>query len=412
MRSAESLLKDSKVFCMVPWVHLNIRADGKVCHCCMASLDQAVGSLRQSTLDDIWNAPGIRAIRAAMLAGRPCPECQKCLALEAAGAPSPRLDRNREHARHFPLVKSTPPDGTVAEFRLAFLDVRFSNVCNFSCDYCSADNSTTWQAEHRPPRGQDRWGGATVLAAARDPQELWRQLWRLVPHVEHFYFAGGEPLLMPEHYRLLDMLLAQGRRDAALCYSTNFSATTFQGVDVMKLWDEFDNVSIAASLDASGRRGEYIRKHQRWEQVLRDRERMFSACPRVRFYIAPTLTAMNVLHLPDFHREWLEKGYLKPQDFYINILQEPAEYCVQILPGHLKRRVLDRYEEHIAFLAQRYGDAAAAAAEQFRGAAKFLMAGDLGHLLNKFQRRTRGLDRARDGRFVDVFPEMAELLTG
>jgi len=397
---------------MVPWVHLNIRADGKVCHCCRATPDQAVGSVRESALAQIWNAPGLRAIRANMLEERPSPECRNCQILEAAGCSSPRLAQNQEYARHFRVVETTSPDGSVATFQMPFMDIRFSNICNFACIYCDTDRSSAWSSEHKGPGRGDGVGGSAVLTATRDSRDLWRQVEPLIPHVEHFYFAGGEPLLCEEHYRILNRLVELGKSDVILSYSTNFSETTFRGLDVMRLWDKFNRVDIAASLDASGRRGEYIRINQDWGEVLRNRQRMFAACPKVSFTIAPTLTAMNALHLPDFHREWLEIGYLKPPDIYLNILLEPSEYSVQILPEHLKRRVADRYGAHAEFLVERYGEEAAAVADQFRGAVKFMMAQDAGHLLDKFRQRIHALDRRRNSRFSDVFPELAELLTG
>ena len=397
---------------MVPWVHLNIRADGKVCHCCRATPDQAVGSVRESTLAQIWNSPGLRTIRGNMLEGRPSPECRNCLVLEAVGCSSPRLAQNQEYSRHFPLVDSTAPDGSVARFQMPFLDIRFSNICNFACVYCDADRSSAWCSEHKGPGEGEGIGGSAVSTATRDPQQLWRQVEPLIPHVEHFYFAGGEPLLCEEHYRILNLLTAQGRFDVPLSYSTNFSATTFRDLDAMRLWDRFNRVDIAASLDASGQRGEYIRINQDWEEVLRNRQRMFAACPKVSFTIAPTLTAMNALHLPDFHKEWLEIGYLKPPDIYLNILLQPSEYSVQILPERLKRRVADRYDAHAEFLVERYGGEATAAARQFQDAVKFMVAQDAGYLLDKFRQRIHALDRRRNSRFSDVFPELAELMTG
>ena len=52
----------------------------------------------------------------------------------------------------------------------------------------------------------------------------------LQPHydcVDEIYFAGGEPLVMPEHYQILDKLLELGRTDVNIRYSTNFSKMVF-----------------------------------------------------------------------------------------------------------------------------------------------------------------------------------------
>ena len=85
---------------------------------------------------------------------------------------------------------------------------------------------------------------------------------------------------------------------------------------------------------------------------------------------------------------------------------------MQILPERLKRRVADRYDAHAEFLVERYGGEATAAARQFQDAVKFMVAQDAGYLLDKFRQRIHALDRRRNSRFSDVFPELAELMTG
>ena len=78
---------------------------------------------------------------------------------------------------------------------------------------------------------------------------------------------------------------------------------------------------------------------------------MLEKCPDVDFYISPTLSLMNVLHVPDFHRAWVERGLLKPQDLNVNILQSPEWYRADCLPEDIKQQATAKLEEHIAWLA-------------------------------------------------------------
>ena len=68
------------------------------------------------------------------------------------------------------------------------------------------------------------------------------------------------------------------------------------------IWKKFDNVAVGASLDAMGPRAEYIRKGTKWDTVEKNRRQMMEICPDVDFYISPTLSIMNVWHIPDFHK--------------------------------------------------------------------------------------------------------------
>jgi hypothetical protein len=360
----------------------------------MADNSMPLGTLRESTLKELWDSEGIRRLRLRMLRGERSPQCAKCYELEGSGLPSPRQRVNRDFAHHFPAATATSEDGTCGGLRMAYMDVRFSNLCNFRCRTCCPELSSAWQEA----------GG--VRTPTRDPEELWRQLEPLLPGLEEVYFAGGEPLLMEEHYRLLERLVELELFHVRLLYNTNFSVTVSKGRNAMRLWDLFKTVRVGASLDAMGKRGECLRKGQDWDAVVRNRERMSATCPRAEFHIAATWSAMNALHLPDFHAEWVRKGYIRPGDLHLNILLCPEEYRAQVLPERLKRRVAERVEAHLRDL----GREAEGVAAQYRAALAFMNAEDRSGELGRFRERTLALDRARGESFAETFPELAELM--
>jgi hypothetical protein len=57
-------------------------------------------------------------------------------------------------------------------------------------------------------------------------------------------------------------------------------------MDVFELWNKFDSVSVGASLDAEGARGELMSKGTVWEETVANRKRMMEVCPQVDFYIS------------------------------------------------------------------------------------------------------------------------------
>ena len=345
-----------------------------------------------------------------MLAGKESSECHKCYEIERSGFPSLRRRANDQFGSHYPEVEETAEDGRVRVFRMPYMDIRFSNICNFRCRTCCPELSSAWHADGKKLYGDHN--KPKIISAADDPETLWRQVEPLLEHVEEVYFAGGEPLVMEEHYRILEALVARRKFDVRLIYNTNFSVTTFKGRDVMRLWDRFRTVRIGASLDAMGRRGEYLRKGQVWEQAVRNRERMLEICPRAEFSISPTLSVMNVFHLPDFHREWLEKGYIGQLGMYINLLLDPEEYRVQVLPRDLKLRMAEMYERHIDQVVRPTGEHWRWVAERFQAAISFAGAQDLSSKLPKFRETVSKMDAIRGESFAEVFPEMAEVYRG
>ena len=135
--------------------------------------------------------------------------------------------------------------------------------------------------------------------AGRTETDMWEQLIPHLDYVEQIYFAGGEPLMMAEHYNILDELERRGRFDVRLIYNTNFTQVKLKDRTVFDYWKRFKNVAVGASLDDQHGRAEYIRKGTDRHQVIANRAEMIRVCPNVDFYISPTLSLMNAWSLPD-----------------------------------------------------------------------------------------------------------------
>jgi len=243
--------------------------------------------------------------------------------------------------------------------------------------------------------------------AGRFATDMWEQLIEHIDHVEQIYFAGGEPLMMEEHYLILEELERRGRFDVRLIYNTNFTQTRLKDRTVFDYWRKFDSVAVGASLDAAGPRGEYIRKGTDWAVVEANRREMMEICPKVDFYISPTLSIMNAMHLPDFHKDWVEKGLLKPQDLNVNILQDPAYLRIDVATAEYKKQIQARYEEHLEWL--RPLDHLNRATVGFESAITFMNSTDNTHLLDTFWRKTHELDSIRYEKLLDVIPELKAL---
>ena len=392
-----------QVFCLLPWTQLHIFCDGIFRPCCTWR-GTHLGNVRATSIAELWNSPRMKALRLDMMSGRPVAGCERCYEDERSGLLSMRQVYNNDLRRHRDRVPLTAPDGALPLLPVPFLNIRLSNVCNLRCRTCDAIASSAWSADARA-LGLPVEGGP-IKKSYDDWDSLWRQLQPMLEEgVEGIHFAGGEPLVMEEHYRILDFLIARKFTDVRLSYHTNFSTLRFQGRDLADLWSRFRNVHVVASLDGSGRRGEYLRKGLSWEAVVANREEMLLRCPDVAFSITATLSIFNALHLPDFHREWVEKGYVDRNAFVLNRLESPPRYRAQVLPSALKQRVLESYRRH----QESFLDAGRPAAHDFMAAARFMEAQDHSGLLPDFVAMTRRLDELRGEDCREVFPELAAL---
>ncbi|MEM6271541.1 MAG: twitch domain-containing radical SAM protein [Bacteroidota bacterium] len=400
-QSHQELFSDGRAFCIMPWVHLHVTTRGQVQACCVGNIP--FGNVNTAGIGEIWQGKAIREFRRKLLRDEPDPRCRVCYAREEAGAISLRQETNARFRHHFPAVAGTTPDGTAPAAQPAYWDIRFSNLCNFRCRTCWHGASSRWFEEAQALGNAA--GPAAVIRAAEDDAAFTQQLALLLPHTEEIYFAGGEPLLMPEHFRLLAGLIAAGHTGVRLRYNTNFSRLDYGGHDLAALWAEFDSVSIGASLDLAGHRGEFLRKGQRWTQVEANRLRLQEQCPRVQFAWHPTVSVFNVLHLPAFHRDWVERGWLEREAVFLNLLERPAHFNLKVLPPELKAEVRQRFAEHLDWL----GEAAESVAAQFRGVQAFMDQAQWQSKLPKFRAACARLDALRGENTRAVFPELRTL---
>jgi len=405
-------LTQSETFCMLPWMHMHAFPDGRAYPCCLSDYWHPVGDLRKNTMKEVWNQEAYRTMRSNMLNDKPCKECTKCYEQERHGAFSMRNDSNRNYGHLIKETNDTQADGTHPDFKIRYWDVRFSNLCNFSCRSCGPIFSSNWYNDHvklynRKPDvlGRDM---ARVEYTTGDEDDMIAQMMPHVPYLEQVYFAGGEPLIMKEHYFLLEKLIEAGKTDIRLQYNTNFSELHFKDKHVFEYWKHFKNVSVGASLDGMGPQAELIRKGTDWQQTVNNRERMMKEVPHVDFYVSSTVSSMNVLHVLDFHKSWAKLGLINAKDWNINICQSPEWYRIDIFPKEFKQRVIyPAYEEHIAWLDPQ--DSLRRATTGYQSLLSLMRGNDGTQHWPRFVEEITVLDRLRGEDFWSTFPEFKEL---
>lgn len=405
----KQLLLESKNFCIYPWIHMYVEPNGRVFPCCGSTYDDAstLGNTNQSSLKEIWNSDRMRQLRNNMLNDCSSKTCERCYEQEQAGFFSMRNSGNKHHGHHINLVDNTKPDGTVDNFSMLYWDVRFSNLCNLRCRSCGPSFSSSWYQDQLKLAPDYAKNHKALIFAGKYETDLWEQLIEHMDHVEQIYFAGGEPIMMDEHYRILEELERRKKFNVRLIYNTNFTQIRLKDRTVFDYWKKFDSVSIGASLDASFEHGEYIRKGTVWEDVEQNRRLMMEVCPKVDFYVSATLSILNAWHLPDFHRDWTDRGLISAKDFNINIVTNPEHYRLDIAPFEYKQQLQTKYQQHLAWLTPQ--DSLRRASNGYQSAINFMMSNDNSRLINKFWQKTHELDTIRNETWADSIPELAAL---
>ena len=399
----KDLLFNSKTFCMLAWAGINIGPSNSVRPCC--EFQQSIGYSNKDSLDVIWNSNEWKKIRKQMLDGEPVSACQNCYDKESMGRDTLRQSANRLLSDKIDLVDHTRNDGYLEIFNLNYWDVRYNNLCNLTCRSCHPEFSSSWY-QPAVALGKIQEPRSPILIAGRTTDDIFDQMVHHIDHVKQIYFAGGEPSMIDKFYETLEILDSRGRNDVRLCYNINMSRLTLRNKSLLNLWKKFPNVSIGASLDGEHQRGEYLRQGLAWKDVIANRKLMQDQCPHIDFYISATVSILNVLHLPEFHRSWVEQGLIKAEDFNVHMLFKPNYLRVDHGPNQLKKKIHQIYNDHIDWLLPK--DPLGRATYGFRSVLSFIENKHNFHTTD-FWHNIDSLDRYHNTRMIDVFPELGIL---
>ena len=341
--------------CALPWTHLNIIPRGKVYPCCLTTdFTGYAGDLNTQTIEEIWNGDYLKNVRVQMMNGEEPSMCSRCFESESSSGTSTRLHHNNYFAtklEEIPII--TQSDGHVEKVDLRYWDFRFSNLCNYKCRTCGPEYSSSWI----PDAKKLGWLKADDNSKVFEIESVNEStnvtfLEKYVNVVEKVYFAGGEPLLMDEHWQILDMLDRNKRYNVVLTYNTNLSKLTYKNKNVIDYWEKWGhNIWLWPSIDEIDDRAELIRSGTDWKNV----ENNLREVSKINIHIRPSITVscMNVHRIPEIINRLVEMGVVKKDyenytNFSINVVEFGAHFHVSVLSDETRLKVKDKLEKFIS----------------------------------------------------------------
>ena len=437
--------KMSDTWCPIPWNFQAVRSNGDLRVCCQANITKDRGVLRKAdgtpynaARDDMAesrNSDLMRAVRQNMMEGKWSNECGRCRSEESSGMISRRLyEQDRWALRRPDVVQHTHSDGSIDTNALpvTYYDLRFGNLCNLACRMCGPQDSTGWYEDYQKLENRDwfmdthgreqmtkqngKWSSPSY--GWHDNDQFWTQIESNAGNVQHVYMAGGEPLLIERHYEFLQRCIDNGAAANMIVeYNTNMTSISKRALD---LWTHFKNIQIGASIDGYGKVFEYQRYPASWDKVWRNIQKVDRAPANIDAWFAYTVTAYNVLHMPEFMRWKLsESGLVKFNNTFKkpiithHVAHHPKHLNIRVLPPELKLLVADRFRDfHAWVMAQGFPDNVIASSKAICASViEYMTSGDLHEAhWHTFVSFTAKMDDIRSQRLVDVVPEMAEFL--
>ena len=382
--------------CILPWIHLYGDVQGQYKLCChIASPAYNMGSY-QEPISSIFNNEKYKKIRTQMLSGNIPEMCKKtCYDIEDLGGESNRQQVNKRFGKFAKLQDYTNKDGSVNNNPI-YLDIRFGNKCNFKCRICGPFASSAWfkdaqkisEFKNSPKQLEDYY---------TDSQDFWEYLQKIKKAVKCFYFAGGEPLLMDGHYKLLQWFIDNNKTDVELTYNTNLSTLKYKNYDVFELWKHFKNVSLWPSVDGYKTHCQYSRTNFNWDifesNLLKTKKYVNT--------VSSTTSIYSILTTPELIAHMKTLGIAT----YLSILDFPPHCDMRLLPDNIKIKINRKFE-----LLRRKFSFTSDQEENILSNIRYLNKNieDKNTLLKKFKLYNEQVDHLNNTSFVKIYPELAE----
>jgi organic radical activating enzyme len=407
----KALLQESSVFCMAPWIQLHAQTNGHVAPCCMADAwdGRETGNLKENAkLNEQWNSSKMKELRLNMLKGKESPICGNCYKYESFGKVSERNTYNRDHFRHISRLLITDSTGYLKTDSIPLIDLRFNNKCNYKCRICNSEYSSLWYEDEL--KVGNYYGNEPVKLKSMTAldSDLWTTLDSQLATVQRIHFAGGEPLYMDEHYRVLEKLLELGNNQAILSYNTNFSTLRYKNFNVVEIWSKFKNVDIWASLDGMGAKGDYQRKGQRWNKIEENIREIQKSCPQVIFGVNITVSIFNIFDITDFYEYLVINNLAKADRVNLYLLFGPECFSIAQLSLSLKDKAMFKINEFLANKLPKIPNSSNFK-NHLLSVQSYLTSHEPTHQ-EELRDRIKKVDTVRDEKFEDLFPELAELI--
>ena len=315
------------VFCPMPWTGLMYNFDGTVKNC-IRSAGQ-LGNIRDNTIEEILSGSVNQRTQQRMLQDQPGVHCHTCYDLENG---KKNFDIISDRIFYMRELKHVPVDTyVVGNHDLKTIDVRWSNLCNFACVYCSADFSSQWANE------------LNIKSVRPDPQQVQQfkdYIFSHAAHLKHVYLAGGEPLLMKENLELLE-LLKQHNPTVNLRINTNLSKVDTKIFDLIC---GFKNVHWTVSVESMAEEFEYIRYGGAWQDFLDNLSVIRKLDHKISF---------NMLHFLLNYRsifqciDYLWSLGFHANSFIVGALLAPLYLNIRHLPDNVLKSVQGELESRI-----------------------------------------------------------------
>ena len=324
------------------------------------------------------------------------PTCQNCWDQEDAEIESPRQQYN-ERLKNVEILEDQP----------RVMIVKPGNLCNNACRSCNPHTSSMW---YKTDYALDNKGKTfkeylqfydrhkTSYTNNETLEKRWAE-WE--DNIVFWDMYGGEPMIIPLFWKTLERALTSDTvKDKMFNVHTN---GMIYKDDLVKKISKFKSAHIGFSIDAIGKKNDYIRTGSKWENILDNLRRYLDDCKNydnVTIDIRTTYTPWNIYYYDEIF-DYFQK------EFGVN---SRGCWCtdkpwndIRYVPKKVKDAIIDKiskYESNNETWKRRFEDLKKWIATE---------PADYEEKQNSFIEFNTKIDNIRKEKFEEVFPEYSKL---
>lgn len=286
-----------------------------------------------------------------MLSGQRPKECDYCWKIEDTGTNSfsDRVFKSVEPwaAPTFDDIKNS---NWLDNYYPRYVEVSFSNRCNFKCLYCAPNFSSRWNQEAKQYGPVDIMGYKMNYPIDEkhekwclDPENnplvkaFWEWWPNLIQNLHSLRVTGGEPLLVSETYKMIEYIVdhpeeAKNLKFFAINTNLGMSDEQFERFLELskKLSDIIPEYVIFTSIESGKEAAEYVRFGLDYDKFWERVDRILEVLPKMTICLMATYNVLSITTYADVIRKVtsLKKKY--PAKFLETMSREEGKGAVNV----------------------------------------------------------------------------------
>jgi len=360
-------------FCLAKWTQVTMHLQTGFNHSCH---HPAAHKIPLSEIAEnpsaLHNTRYKKEKRREMLSNKKPSECDYCWNIEDnSSAYSDRIYKSSEpwSAPYFDEIKNSNWN---EDFNPRYVEVSFSNICNFKCSYCGPAYSSQWLQEVKQHGGyptrpefnsyktMEDSDSIPILHSEYNPyvEAFWKWWPELYRDLHTFRITGGEPLLSKDTWKILDYIIEEKNPNRELKFAINSNLGVddtvidklIQKLSILINENKVKEVIIFTSTDAWGKHAEYIRHGLVFDKFWANLNKLLFAIPKLTITIMSTYNIMSpfsynelIKNVYEMKREHSnrERFWQHPVILDTSYLRYPKHQSVRLLDARHKELILD-----------------------------------------------------------------------